>query len=34
MVLDEPKDTSYELFTDFKANPTVTNAKDGVKVFK
>lgn len=34
MVLDELKDTSYELFTDFKANPTVTNVKDGVKAFK
>lgn len=34
MVLDELKDTPYELFTDFKANPTVTNVKDGVKAFK
>lgn len=34
MVLDELKDTTYELFTDFKANPTVTNVKDGVKAFK
>ena len=33
MVLDELKDTLYELFTDFKANPTVTNVKDGVKAF-
>ena len=29
MVLDELKDTPYELFTDFKANPTVTNVKWG-----
>lgn len=34
MVLDELKDTPYELFTDFKANPTVTNVIDGVKAFK
>lgn len=34
MVLDELKDTTYELFTDFKVNPTVTNVKDGVKAFK
>lgn len=34
MALVELKDTPYELFTDFKANPTVTNVKDGVKAFK
>ena len=33
MVTAELKGVSYETFTDFKANPTVKNVKDGVEAF-
>ena len=33
MVTAELKGISYETFTDFKANPTVRNVKDGVEAF-
>lgn len=33
MVTDELSDFAYEIFTGFKANPTVVNVKDGVAAF-
>lgn len=33
MVTNEIAGTSYEIFSDFKANPTVKNVKDGVAAF-
>ena len=33
MVTNEITGTSYEIFSEFKANPTVKNVKDGVAAF-
>ena len=34
MVTDKLKDIPYEVFSDFKANPTVTNVKDGIAAYE
>lgn len=34
LVTDVLKDFPYDIFTDFKANPTVKNVKDGVEAYK